>query len=150
MRTDFDFAPYYRGTVGFDRIFDLLGTVASQPSDGGYPPYDIEKTGDNSWRIVMAVAGFNETDLSITQKEDELLVMGKMQQRPEQTEILYRGIAGREFERRFQLADHVKVTGARMVNGLLSIDLHRELPEEKKPRTIRIDTGAAPKTITQR
>ena len=149
MRTDFDFAPYYRATVGFDRIFDLLDSVASQSGNGGYPPYNIEKMGDDSWRIVMAVAGFTEAELGITQKEDELLVTGKTQPRDDTAEYLYRGIAGRDFERRFQLADHVKVLGARLANGLLSIDLKRELPEEKKPRAIQIELENAPRTITQ-
>jgi len=149
MRSDFDFAPYYRATVGFDRIFDLLDSVASQSGNGGYPPYNIEKTGDDSWRIVMAVAGFTEAELNLTQKEDELLVTGKTQPRDDHTEYLYRGIAGRDFERRFQLADHVKVVGAKLMNGLRSIDLHRELPEEKKPRAIRIELESSPRTITQ-
>ena len=149
MRTDFDFAPYYRATVGFDRVFDLLDSVAAQSGNGGYPPYNIEKTGDDSWRIVMAVAGFTEAELNLTQKEDELLVTGKTRPREDRTEYLYRGIAGRDFERRFQLADHVKVVGAKLVNGLLSIDLHRELPEEKKPRAIRIELDSSPRTITQ-
>jgi len=149
MRSDFDFAPYYRATVGFDRIFDLLDSVASQSGNGGYPPYNIEKTGDDSWRIVMAVAGFTEAELNITQKEDELLVTGKTQPRNDTIDYLYRGIAGRDFERRFQLADHVKVLGARLLNGLLSIDLKRELPEEKKPRAIQIELENAPRTITQ-
>ena len=149
MRTDFDFAPLYRATVGFDRVFDMLDSMAGQPNHGGYPPYNIEKTGDDSWRIVMAVAGFTEAELNLTQKEDELLVTGKTQARDDHTEYLYRGIAGRDFERRFQLADHVKVVGAKLMNGLLSIDLHRELPEEKKPRAIRIDLESSPRTITQ-
>jgi molecular chaperone IbpA len=150
MRTDFDFAPYYRATVGFDRIFDMLDSMAAQPAHSGYPPYNIEKTGDDSWRIVMAVAGFTEAELNVTQKEDELLVTGKGQpSRDNGTEYLYRGIGGRDFERRFQLADHVKVMGARLVNGLLTIDLQRELPEEKKPRAIRIEAQAAPRTLTQ-
>jgi molecular chaperone IbpA len=150
MRTDFDFAPYYRATVGFDRIFDLLDSVATQPSGSGWPPYNIEKTGDNAWRIIMAVAGFSEAELTLTQKEDELLVTGKAQpNREDRSEFLYRGIAGRDFERRFQLADHVKVTGAKLVNGLLSIELQRELPEEKKPRAISIQAEAAPRTIIQ-
>ncbi|MGD9879446.1 MAG: Hsp20 family protein [Reyranella sp.] len=150
MRSDFDFAPYYRATVGFDRVFDMLDSMASQPSGSGYPPYNIEKTGDDAWRIVMAVAGFAEAELNVTQKEDELLVTGKGQpNRDDRTEYLYRGIGGRDFERRFQLADHVRVTGARLVNGLLSIDLQRELPEEKKARSIRIEAEGAPRTITQ-
>ena len=150
MRTDFDFAPYYRASVGFDRIFDMLDSMANQPSGSGYPPYNIEKTGDDAWRIVMAVAGFAEAELNVTQKEDELLVTGRGQpNRDDRTEFLYRGIGGRDFERRFQLADHVRVTGAQLANGLLSIDLQRELPEEKKPRSIRIEAEAAPRTITQ-
>jgi molecular chaperone IbpA len=150
MRGDFDFAPLYRATVGFDRVFDMLDSMAGQPAHGGYPPYNIEKTADDSWRIVMAVAGFTEPELDVTQKEDELLVTGK--RRPEGhegTEFLYRGIGARDFERRFQLADHVRVTAARLQNGLLSIDLQRELPEEKKPRAIPIEGEAGPRTITQ-
>ncbi len=144
-----DFAPYYRATVGFDRIFDLLDSIAAQSSNGGYPPYDIEKTGDDSWRIVMAVAGFTEAELNLVQKDDELLVTGKAQPRDDRTECLYRGIAGRDFERRFQLADYVKVLGAKLLNGLLIIELRRELPEEKKPRAIRIELENAPRTIAQ-
>jgi molecular chaperone IbpA len=150
MRADFDFAPYYRATVGFDRVFDLLDSVASQPPGNGYPPYNIEKTGDDAWRIVMAVAGFREAELTVTQRENTLLVMGQAASNGEdEPQYLYRGIAGRDFERHFQLADHVKVAGARLANGLLSIELHREIPEEKKPRSIRIDAEAAPRTITQ-
>jgi molecular chaperone IbpA len=150
MRTDVDFAPLYRATVGFDRVFDMLDSMAGQPAHGGYPPYNIEKTADDAWCIVMAVAGFNEADLSITQKEDELLVAGKGQaDRHDGTEFLYRGIGGRDFERRFQLADHVRVTSAKLSNGLLTIELQRELPEEKKPRPIRIEASGASRTITQ-
>lgn len=150
MRTDLDFSPLYRATVGFDRVFDLLDTVAGQNGAGGYPPYNIEKTSDDAWRIVIAVAGFSEAELNVTHKEGELLVTGKAQpSREDRTEFLYRGIASRDFERRFQLADHVRVTGAQLVNGLLSIALQRELPEEKKPRSIRIEAEAAPRTITQ-
>ena len=150
MRSDFDFAPLYRATVGFDRVFDMLDSMAGQPSSGGYPPYNIEKTADDSWRVVMAVAGFSEGELNIVQKEDELLVTGKSHpDRREGIEYLYRGIGARDFERRFQLADHVRVTGAKLENGLLSVDLQRELPEEKKPRPIPIEAQAAPRTITQ-
>ena len=150
MRTDFDFAPYYRATVGFDRVFDLLDSVASQTgSSSGYPPYNIEKAGEDAYRIVMAVAGFTEAELNLTQKESELVVSGRTQAPAEEKEFLYRGIAGRDFERRFQLADHVKVTGARLANGLLTIELQREIPEEKKARAIRIEAATAPRTITQ-
>jgi len=150
MRTDFDFAPLYRATVGFDRVFDMLDTMAGQPAHGGYPPYNIEKTADDAWRIVMAVAGFTEAELNITQKENELLVAGKGNaDRHDGTEFLYRGIGGRDFERRFQLADHVLVTSAKLSNGLLTIELQRELPEEKKPRPIRIEASGSSRTITQ-
>ena len=151
MRTDFDFAPFYRATVGFDRVFDLLDSVSGQNSGSGYPPYNIEKAGEDSYRIVMAVAGFAEAELNVTQKEGELLVTG--QSAPvngdSEKEYLYRGIAGRNFERHFQLADHVKVVGAKLANGLLTIELKREIPEEKKARAIRIDSASEPRTITQ-
>jgi len=149
MRNDFDFSPYYRATVGFDRVFDLLDSVASQNGATGYPPYNIERADDDTYRIVMAVAGFTEAELSVTQKEGELLVNGKAQPAALEKEYLYRGIAGREFERRFQLADHVKVLGATLANGMLTIELKREIPEEKKARAIRIEATASPKTITQ-
>ena len=149
MRTDFDFAPLYRATVGFDRVFDMLDSMAGQPTTGGYPPYNIEKTADDAWRIVMAVAGFTEAELNVTQKEGELLVNGKAQPANQEKEYLYRGIAGRDFERRFQLADHVKVMGATLANGMLTIELKREIPEEKKARAIHIQATPSPKTITQ-
>ncbi len=103
---------FYRATVGFDRVFDLLDSVASQSGSNGYPPYNIEKSGDNAYKIVMAVAGFAEAELNVTQKENELLVTGQTAQNgQDEKQYLYRGIAGRNFERRFQLADHVKVVG---------------------------------------
>ena len=138
MRT-FDYSPFYRATVGFDRVFDLLDSVATQSGTNGYPPYNIEKAGDNAYRIVMAVAGFAEAELNVTQKENELLVTGQAQNAQDDKQYLYRGIAGRNFERRFQLADHVKVTGAKLANGLLTIELQREIPEEKKPRAIPVE-----------
>ena len=128
-----DYSPYYRATVGFERMFGLLDSVASQAAGNGYPPYNIEKSGDNAYRIVMAVAGFAEAELNVTQKENELLVTGQTAPNDEEgKQFLYRGIAGRNFERRFQLADHVKVVGAKLANGLLTIELQREIPEEKK------------------
>jgi molecular chaperone IbpA len=148
MRTDFDFSPYYRATVGFDRMFDMLDGVANL-NGTGYPPYNIEKTGDDAYRIVMAVAGFSQAELNITQKEDELLVTGQPQSTQDEPEYLYRGIAGRNFERHFQLADHVKVMGARLADGLLTIELKREVPEEKRPRAIRIEAGSGQRAITQ-
>jgi len=150
MRNDFDFAPFYRATVGFDRVFDLLDSVATQTNGNGYPPYNIERVGDDAYRIVMAVAGFAESELNLIQKEGELLVTGQTAPNSEANkEYLYRGIAGRNFERRFQLADHVRVLGAKLANGLLTIELKREIPEEKKARAIRIDADSSPRTITQ-
>ena len=120
----FDYSPFYRASVGFDRVFDLLDSMAGQANSNGYPPYNIEKAGDNAYRIVMAVAGFSETELNVTQKENELLVTGQNAPNGEtEKQYLYRGIAGRNFERRFQLADHVKVSGAKLANGLLTICL---------------------------
>lgn len=152
MRT-FDYSPYYRATVGFDRVFDLLDSVAGQGNANGYPPYNIEKAGENAYKIVMAVAGFSDSELSLTQKENELLVTGQVAPSAAPTgegekQFLYRGIAGRNFERRFQLADHVKVTGAKLANGLLTIELQREIPEEKKARAISIVADAAKPVLT--
>ena len=145
----FDYSPFYRATVGFDRVFDLLDSVSSQSAANGYPPYNIEKTGDNAYRIVMAVAGFAEAELNVTQKENELLVTGQTKANGEgDKQFLYRGIAGRNFDRRFQLADHVKVVGAKLANGLLTIELQREIPEEKKARAIPIAAEPAQPAIT--
>ncbi len=140
----FDYSPFYRATVGFDRVFDLLDNVAGQTANG-YPPYNIEKAGENAYRIVMAVAGFAEAELNVTQKENELLVTGQSAPNGDEgKQYLYRGIAGRNFERRFQLADHVKVNGASLSNGLLTTELQREIPEEKTPRAIEIKAAATP------
>ena len=147
MQTDYDFSPYYRATVGFDRVFDLLDSVAGQTGSAGYPPYNIEKAGDDNYRIVMAVAGFTDAELAITQKESELLISGRAQPAAAEKEYLYRGIAGRDFERRFQLADHVKVVGAGLSNGMLTIELMREVPEDKKARSIPVEAASAPRTI---
>ena len=145
----FDYSPFYRATVGFDRVFDLLDSVAGQASGNGYPPYNIEKAGENAYRIVMAVAGFAEAELIVTQKENELLITGQSEPNGDEgKQYLYRGIAGRNFERRFQLADHVKVTGAGLANGLLTIELQREIPEEKKPRAIEIKAEASKPALT--
>ena len=136
MRT-FDLAPLYRSTVGFDRLFSMLdGAVESAPT---YPPYNIERTGENAYRISIAVAGFAENDLTIEAKENTLTVRGEKEKSDEaKGEVLYQGIAARAFERRFQLADYVQVTGAQLANGLLHVDLVREIPEAKKPRQIPI------------
>ncbi|MBV8791194.1 MAG: Hsp20 family protein [Pseudolabrys sp.] len=141
MRT-FDLSPLYRSTVGFDRLFDLLGEGLDAAP--GYPPYNIERTGENDYRITVAVAGFGEGDLTLEAKENTLTIKGEKQQKEEkkENEVLYQGIAARSFERVFQLADHVQVKGAALENGLLHVDLVREIPEAKKPRTIPIGNGA--------
>jgi molecular chaperone IbpA len=135
MRT-FDLAPLYRSTVGFDRLFSMLDGFESAP---GYPPYNIERTGENAYRISVAVAGFGENDISIEVKENTLTIKGDRQKDEKKTgEVLYQGIAARAFERVFQLADYVQVKGAALENGLLHVDLVREIPEAKKPRQIPI------------
>ena len=146
MRT-FDLAPLYRSTVGFDRLFNML-------SDGfeaapGYPPYNIERTGENDYRITVAVAGFGENELSLESKENTLTIKGEKQKEEKaENEVLYQGIAARAFERVFQLADHVQVKGAAVENGLLHVDLVREIPEAKKPRQIAIGNGKSqPKVV---
>jgi len=150
MRT-FDLAPLYRSTVGFDRLFSMLDNTAGLDAAPGYPPYNIERTGDDAYRISVAVAGFADSELSIEAKENTLTIRGDKQAKTDekQGEVLYQGIAARAFERRFQLADHVRVTSAKLQNGLLSIELQRELPEEKKPRPIRIEAQAAARPLTQ-
>ena len=147
MRT-FDLAPLYRSTVGFDRLFSMLDGFESAP---GYPPYNIERTGENAYRISVAVAGFGDDDLSIDAKENTLTIKGEKQVKDEQNrgELLYQGIAARAFERVFQLADYVQVKGAVLENGLLHVDLVREIPEAKKPRRIAIGNGQ-PKAVEAR
>jgi molecular chaperone IbpA len=141
----FDFAPLYRSTVGFDRLAQLLDSVGGFDADG-YPPYNIERLGDNEYRITMAVAGFNKDEFNIEVKESTLVVTGEKKPEDKQRVFLHRGIAARSFERRFQLADHVEVKGADFNDGLLHIDLVRNLPERMKPRTISIGS-ASPKQI---
>ncbi|MAW88762.1 MAG: molecular chaperone [Phyllobacteriaceae bacterium] len=138
-----DFSPLYRSTVGFDRLFTMLDSLAQPDNGQSYPPYNIERTGENAYRITMAVAGFSEADLSIEAKRNALTIKGEKSEdeKDEGREFLHRGIAARSFERRFQLADHVEVTGAELVNGLLHVDLKREIPEEMKPRRIAIAGG---------
>ena len=147
MRT-FDLSPLYRSTVGFDRLFNLLDSVGGAETAQPYPPYNIERTGENTYRVTMAVAGFGEGDLDIQAKENVLTVKGekKEESKEEGREVLYRGIAARAFERRFQLADHVEVTGASLENGLLHVELVREIPEAMKPRKIVIGK-AGPRQI---
>jgi molecular chaperone IbpA len=144
MRT-FDLAPLYRSTVGFDRLFTLFDQLGDSGGAPGYPPYNIERTGENDYRITVAVAGFAEAELNIEAKENTLTIRGDKQVKTEenQGETLYQGIAARAFERVFQLAEHVQVKGASLENGLLHVDLVRELPEAKKPRQIAIGDATA-------
>jgi molecular chaperone IbpA len=141
MRT-IDFSPLYRSVVGFDRLADLLDTAAAD-SAAGYPPYNIERTDENAYRVEIAVAGFRAEELSIEVKENLLTVAGRKAANDEPRRFLHRGLAERNFERRFQLADYVVVTESALADGLLSISLKRELPEALKPRQIAINTQAA-------
>ena len=139
----YDFSPLYRQTVGFDRLFSTLDQLSGNDAANTYPPYNIERTGEDAYRITMAVAGFGEADLAIEARENALTIRGERKEtKDEAVEVLHRGIAARAFERRFQLADHVEVKGADMENGLLHISLKREIPEAMKPRTIAVGTGA--------
>jgi len=143
-----DFAPLYRSTVGFDRLFDLLDQVTGfDQAAPAYPPYNIERLGDNEYRITMAVAGFGQDEITIDVKEQALNISGAKKAEEKEREYLHRGIAARSFERRFQLADHVEVKGAGLRDGLLHIDLVRNVPERLKPRTIAIGNGTAPKQV---
>ena len=148
MRT-FDISPLYRSTVGFDRLFDLLDQTARVEPMTNWPPYNIEKAGEDQYRITMAVAGFSPDEIELTQHESTLLVTGNKHTESEGTQILHRGIATRAFKQTFSLADHVKVKGASLENGLLMIELVREVPEELKPRRIAISTGSQPKALAQ-
>ncbi|NJM55792.1 MAG: Hsp20 family protein [Verrucomicrobiae bacterium] len=139
-----DFTPLFRSTVGFDRLIQLLDAAGELDRDSGYPPYNIERTGEQEYRISMAVAGFSEPDLKIELKEHALTVRGEKVPDGTQRHYLHRGIGQRAFERRFQLADHVEVTGAKLVDGMLHIELVRNLPERMKPRTIAISSVDGP------
>jgi molecular chaperone IbpA len=149
MRTTFDFAPLYRSSIGFDRIFDLLENASRLQVVDNWPPYDIVKTGEDDYRITMAVAGFTPDELDVTHEPNMLVIAGE-KSGVDKGDYLHRGIAGRAFQRRFELADHVKVTGASLVNGLLMIDLKRELPEEMKPRRIEITSATTPTIEAQK
>jgi len=147
----FDFAPLFRSTIGFDRLTQLLDAATHVDSGTlSYPPYNIEATGENAYRLTMAVAGFAAEDLDITAKEGALLVTGKARKDEDSARYLHRGIARRAFERRFQLADHIRVAGASLDNGLLHVDLVREVPEALKPRKITIGTAADGKVLEQK
>jgi molecular chaperone IbpA len=144
MRT-YDLTPFYRSTVGFDRLFSLLDQATADGSPG-YPPYNIERTGENAYRITVAVSGFAQNELSIVAKENTLTIKGEKvanENSKDKAEVLYRGIAARTFERAFQLADFVQVKNASLEHGLLHVDLVREIPEAKKPRSIPITSGSS-------
>jgi molecular chaperone IbpA len=142
MRTTLDLNPLFRSSIGFDRMLNALQAASRVESIDNWPPYDIAKSGEDNYRITMAVAGFSLDELEVTQEQNLLLVSGKKAS-DDNREYLHRGIASRAFQRRFELADHVKVTAASLFNGLLTIDLQREIPEEMKPRRIEIATGNA-------
>ncbi|KAB0266114.1 Hsp20 family protein [Microvirga brassicacearum] len=149
MRAAFDLSPLYRSTVGFERLVDMLDQATRVESMTNWPPYNIEKFGDDAYRITMAVAGFSPDEIELVQQESALSVNGQKHAEPEDTQVLHRGIATRAFKQTFNLADHVKVTGASLENGLLTIDLKREIPEALKPRRIAISTGTAPEAQPQ-
>jgi molecular chaperone IbpA len=142
--TTFDFAPLFRTAIGFDRLARLVDTAVSNTEASGYPPYNIEKLGDESYRLTMAVAGFKPEELELTVKDNTLVISGRPAVEAPKHEVLYRGIAGRAFERRFVLADHIVVEGADMNNGLLHVGLKRVVPEALKPRRIEVNAGTKP------
>lgn len=145
MRT-YDMTPFLRSTVGFDRLFNELIDTATKIESGGYPPYNIERLDENQYEITLAVAGFSDRDIEIEVIDRDLRVTGQRDVAPEsQREFLHQGIAGRNFDRRFRLAEHVQVTGASLANGLLTVSLEREVPEAKKPRKIAIGAQDAPR-----
>ena len=148
----FDFSPLFRSTIGFDRLARLVDSATRVDGTAqSYPPYNIEKTGEDAYRLTMAVAGFARDELDITVHENSLIVTGKAQREDPSGRYLHRGIARRAFERRFSLADHIKVAGASLDNGLLHVDLVREVPEAMKPRTVKIAGGepTRPQVIEQ-
>ncbi len=146
---NFDFSPFYRSTVGFDRLFSVLDGLAPE-GKSSYPPYNIERTGEDAYRISVAVSGFSDDEISIEAKENNLIIKGgkSVETEKEERDFLHRGIAQRAFDLRFQLADYVEVVGADLENGLLHVSLKRELPESKKPRQIKIASGGG-KTVIE-
>lgn len=148
MRNMLDFSPYRRSLIGFDHLFNLLEKATTFDVDG-YPPYDVEEDGENAYRIKMAVAGYTTTEVDITAHQNVLIVSGRKQDKESNRKFLYRGIPAGQFERRFQLADHVHVTGASLADGILVIELKREVPEAAKPKKIAIGLSAAPKRIAE-
>jgi molecular chaperone IbpA len=148
MRT-YDFAPLYRSTVGFDRLFDMLDQANRVESMTNWPPYNIEKVSEDQYRITMAVAGFSPDEIELVQHEGSLLVAGNKHSEPQGVQLLHRGIATRAFKQTFNLADHVKVKGASLENGLLTVDLVREVPEQLKPRRIEIASVGQEQSVSQ-
>ena len=146
MRAVYDFSPLFRSSIGFDRIFDLLENAARVQAIDNWPPYNIEKAGEDQWRITMAVAGYSADELDLTAQPNLLVVSGQKPGEDNAQQYLHQGIAARLFERRFELADYVKVAGASLINGLLTIELVREVPEAMKPRRIEIQAWNAPGT----
>ncbi|CAN5237922.1 Hsp20 family protein [soil metagenome] len=142
MRTNFDFTPYRRSTVGFDRLFDMLEATGRSETDS-WPPFDLEQESEDSYRITLAVAGFTPSEIEIVAQQNQLSVSGRKADEPDGGRYLHRGIANRAFERRFQLADFIEVSSAKFENGLLVISLKREVPEAAKPRRIAIEGAAA-------
>jgi len=142
--TTFDFAPLFRTAIGFDRLARLVDTAAANTEASGYPPYNIEKLGDDTYRLTMAVAGFSPEELDLVVKDNTLVISGRPASDAQKHEVLYRGIAGRAFERRFVLADHMVVDGADLNNGLLHVGLKRIVPESLKPRRIAVNAGSQP------
>lgn len=149
MRHSIDFSPLYRHAIGFDRMASLLDSVNMEKS-AGYPPYNVELVEENHYRITMAVAGFSEDQLSITTEQNALLITGRQDADESTAQYLYQGIAARNFERKFQLAEHVRVSSASMENGLLHVELEREIPEALRPRTIAINNGKKPAELLQK
>jgi len=149
MRTNIDFSPFFRSSIGFDRMFNLLENASRVQAIDHWPQYDIVKTGDDAYRITMAVAGFAPDELNLTQEAHLLMVTGA-KSGEDSGDYLHRGIAGRNFQRRFELADYVRITGASLDNGLLTIDLVRDVPEQLKPRKIEISSDAEPRAAAKR
>jgi molecular chaperone IbpA len=146
--TNFDLSPLYRSTVGFDHLFDMLDQ-ASRTQPATWPPYNIERVAEDQYRIVLALAGFAPDEIELVQKENALLIAGQKHSHPEGVEVLHRGIATRAFKQTFNLADHVKVTAANLENGLLTVELKREVPEALKPRRIDIASSGGPTAVSQ-
>jgi len=147
MRNILDFSPFRRSLIGFDHLFNLMQDAASFDGAEGYPPYDVEQHGEDAYRIRLAVAGYTSGDIDVTTHEGTLVVKGRKEDKLEDRKYLYRGIAASGFERRFQLADHVTVTGANLADGILAIELKREVPEAAKPKKIAIGRAVEPKRI---